>query len=112
MSVLEDRRREDGQCARCGAQFHDDGRASDAGWITPSWAAEDPGVFLCPNCQTTDEDEAHTADLLANVEAGKRIADAEGEEYTPDLAALAARERERIGQQRHETEALNRLVGD
>ena len=91
-ATLAEQRAEDFQCERCGAQFHDDGRDSDAGWIVTF----SPTHVLCPNCQTLAEDREHTVAFLDQVTLGQLNAELSGEHYPADLAALAEREAERL----------------
>jgi hypothetical protein len=103
--TLEEQRRENQQCERCGAQFFDDGRDSDRGWV---WG----GVYLCPSCQTPDEAAAKVDRFAELVERGKEIVAAKGEEYPPDLAALAEHEQARVARTKAEIEDLNRRTRD
>ena len=95
-------------CARCEAKFYDDGRDSDAGWVTPGLIGDE---FICTACQTPSEDEALTATFVASVERGQRLAEREGRPYLGHLATLADDERARIQRQRAEVEDLNRRLG-
>jgi hypothetical protein len=79
-----------------GARFHDDGRASDAGWIV-----EALGRLLCPDCITPKEDREDTQAFLDQVTLGQVDAEVEGREYPPDLAALAEAEAERLRRADH-----------
>jgi hypothetical protein len=88
--TLEERRRHAFQCERCGAQYHDDGRPSDAGWIVES------GRILCPACITEPEDIADTLRFIGTVRRGQRITTREGREYPAELALAAEREIGRI----------------
>jgi hypothetical protein len=90
-ATLAEQRREDFQCERCGAQYNDDGRASDTGWIV-----EALGPLLCPACMTPAEDREHTQTFLDQVTLGQLVSEFDGREYPPDLAALAEAEAERL----------------
>lgn len=83
--TLEEQRAEDFQCERCGDQYHDDGRESDAGWIVEAV----PNHVLCPRCQTREENREHIQGFLDTVTRGQLNSELKGEEYPPDLAALA-----------------------
>jgi hypothetical protein len=107
----QERRREESRCERCGAQFHDDGRDSDAGWIIPGFGPVD--ALLCPQCQTPDEDEAHARSFIALVERWKALrASGRREPHAGDAEheVLAEQERDRIEKQRQNVDMLNRLV--
>jgi hypothetical protein len=108
----QERRREQFQCERCGAQFHDDGRDSDAGWITPDFGHGPSDQFLCPGCITPEEDRADTEAFLRVAEEGKRLCAAKGEEYPTELDFAAARERARLWRRRQNLDELNQLVGE
>ena len=97
-ATLAEQRREEWQCERCGAQFYDDGRDSDAGWIAETWLHR----LLCPDCITPEEDRENTLAFLDVVTRGQLINELDGREYPPDLAALAE----------HEAERLRRLADD
>jgi hypothetical protein len=105
--TLAERHGHESQCERCGAQYHDDGRDSDAGWIIGYASLR----YLCPDCITLDEDEADTERHLAMVEAGKRHCSAQGKEYPADLAFLGDRERARLDRRRAERAGFDRLLG-
>lgn len=105
-STVEETRRQEFQCERCGAQFADDG--SDLGWITPNENGVD---FLCPDCQTVSEQEDDLGRQLEMVEEGKRRQAELGQEYPPDLAALAEHERAVLDKRRREAAELNRRLG-
>lgn len=106
--TAEEKRTEEMQCARCGAQFHDDGRDSDAGWIVSSQPGE---PFICPPCQTPEEDAAQVAALAEAVERGELLTAAKGEEYPARLAALAQHERARVERQQEAVDDLDRQLG-
>lgn len=107
--TLEQRRREDCQCERCGAQFHDDGSESDRGWITPAFGPVDR--LLCPDCQTIEEQEADTAHLLDMVERGERICAAEGRDYPADLARMTEGAHLRLWLRKQEVESFDQRLG-
>lgn len=104
--TLAERRRENFQCERCGAQSHDDG-SDDGGWIVE--LPPRPAV-LCPDCVTLGEDEADTARLLAMVDAGKRQCATMGTEYPEDLAILAEGERARMDRRRAERADFDQMM--
>lgn len=81
--TVEEQRLDAFQCERCGAQYHDGDRMSDAGWIV------EPDRFLCPDCMTVAEDVADTLRFIDTVRRGQRITTREGREYPADLALLA-----------------------
>jgi hypothetical protein len=93
-ATLAEQRREDFKCERCGTQFYDDGRDSDAGWIT------EPHRLLCPDCITPKEDREDTQKFLDVVTRGQLIAELDGRDYPADLAALAEHEAERLRRSR------------
>jgi hypothetical protein len=108
--TLEEQRRENFECERCGAQYHDDGRDSDAGWIVEMAARVSERRVLCPDCITDEENEEDTVRLIAGVEEGKRRCAAAGERYPADLARLAVLERARLKLRRQKSDELERLV--
>jgi hypothetical protein len=106
--TLTEQRREDFQCERCGAQFHDDGRETDAGWIT----SFDEGPFLCPACQTPGEDASAVERFADTVETGKEIAASQGRDYPLDLEAVAEAEKARVAREDRGVEELDRRLND
>jgi hypothetical protein len=101
--TLQERRRHKDQCERCGAQFYDDCRDSDRGWII-DW----PDRVLCPSCITAQEDADATARFVAVVEEGERRCAAEGRRYPPDLRDLKFSERARVEIRQLQDAELNR----
>ena len=91
-ATLAEQRYADSRCQRCGTQFHDDGRDSDAGWITDV----DSHRLLCPDCITPAEDRAYTQQFLDTITRGQLYSELEHRDYPSDLAALAAIEAERL----------------
>lgn len=104
--TLEERRRDSFQCERCGAQFHDDGRPSDTGWIV------EPDRILCPGDLTSQEHVADTSRFINTVRRGKEIAERDGREYPGELALLAASQVKRLRSKAREYDDLSRLLDD
>lgn len=103
--TLEEQRRDQFQCERCGAQFYDDGRDSDSDWIV------EPSRVICPACQTHEEAEAESLRFLEAVDRGIRIRASEGRGYPVDLLELAGDVRAGMEFRRHEAEDFDKRMG-
>jgi hypothetical protein len=112
------------QCERCGRQFREDEAPKfglvrdDEGWITPDFSPGPQGPYLCPDCQTPDENAAEIARFSA---FARRVRErAELGELTPEEeveqayfeARLRYWERDAAGRQAEADELTRQIEGD
>jgi hypothetical protein len=86
----------------------DDPPLDNEGWIYPGHAGFDD--FLCPDCQTPDEDRRWTEDFLDTIARGQALASASGDSFPDELATTARQEAERIERVGVEEDALQRWL--